>query len=124
MKLEKDTTRRYVALVLLAVTYYVAAVLTVRIYGKRYIVPVWSFPLIVFTLLILSERDDKNKLSLELSYLSRFIIAYTLLVIVLIIAFIIAKRTKCRSIAILGAFMSWAIISAGVVLWQKPSKGS
>lgn len=121
MKLDRDTTRRSVALVLLGVAYYAVAVLTVKLYGKRYIVPVWSFPLLVFTLLILSERDAKNKLSVELSYLSRFIIANALLVIILIIGFSIAKYTKCRSISVLGAFMAWAILSVGAFLWSRES---
>ena|SRR5579864_4051276 len=102
--------RKYLTLILIVVIFYIIVTLLIATLGYDYIVALWSFPLLIISIILFLKRG-KVKLAAETSYLLRFIIANLILVSALIAAFFTAYYSRSRSLTIVVALTVWLALS-------------
>jgi hypothetical protein len=108
--LKRSSWRRYIILAVITIIYFIIAALVVKNYGPNLIPVVWSFPLLVFTIIFFYPRS-KDKLCSESKYLSRFLVAYAILLLSLSAALLAIKYVKRRCFALIVAFTAWLFLS-------------
>lgn len=104
-------TTRKIILIIITIIYIAIAIIIIKRYGAKWIPIVWSFPLFTLSVLILLERNPKEKLCNENLYLFYFLIAYVILSASLLAAYIIAGKYKKRRLAIMLSFLVWGGLS-------------
>jgi hypothetical protein len=108
--LKGKSLRRYIILAFVAIIYFILAALVVKNYGPVLIPVVWSFPLLVFTIIFFYPRTE-DKLCSETKYINRFLVAYVALLLSLAATLVAIKYVKRRCFALIVAFTTWLFLS-------------
>lgn len=126
-----STIRGYAAAIVLAIIFFIIVSLVIYKYGEKLIIALWSFPLLIISILFLagpnSQSDGCNskisrKLDDESLRMARFVLAYTILVIALIAAYLFSIRFRSRFLAFMAALAIWLILSIIIMRfssWQE-----
>lgn len=80
-------------------------------FGNKWIIVGWSFPLLVFTIILFSQRDKSKKLFNEKRLLMQFIIANAILLVSLIAALATANYFNSRILSLMVAVIVWGMLS-------------
>lgn len=115
--------RRYLTLILIIIIFYIVVALIIQNYGDDWIIALWSFPLLLFSLLFFLERDKNQKLKREGLQCQRFILAYTILIISLIAGLAAAYHYNCRMFTLVVAITTWLGLSIIAMLGMTKIRG-
>jgi peptidoglycan/LPS O-acetylase OafA/YrhL len=108
--------RKYLTLILIIIIFYIIVAIAIQSFGDDWIIALWSFPLLIFSLLFFLQRDKQHKLQRERWQCQRFILAYSILIISLIVALAVAYYYQSRTLTVAVAITVWLGLSAFAML--------
>lgn len=107
----RPTTSDYGIVVFIIIIYYLIATAIVYYHGKKWFVPVWSFPIILFVIYGLCFNREEEIGALQLYTIATF----ALLIILGIMLWVISlNRTIDRSLLMVITIAAWLIVSVSI----------
>lgn len=103
--------RRTILIALITIIYYIVFIYTIWKYGYKWIVPLWSLPIVLIFVLLLSANRTSN-FENETKILTYTLISYIIASLAIGAALIAIKFTKSRFYIVAIGFIVWFLLSA------------
>lgn len=106
---------RTVAVIVLTIVYYIVAIYIIYKYGYKWIIPVWSFPIVIIFIVGFTSGTHHSKFKLENKVLAYTAIAYFIVTLAIVASIIAAKCTMNRTYVIAAGIGVWIV--AMIAFW-------
>lgn len=106
-----------ISIIILTTIYYIVAIYVVYKYGYKWIVPVWSFPIVILFVIAFTNNPHR-RLKFEKQILWYTALAYLIITLAIAAAIFAVQFTKNRLYVLAVGFLVWFLLVGAFWWWS------